>query len=268
MADTIRKIKRASIYKRRWRARRKAAALGIPVPAIPPRRVTRARRRQLKAARAKSEGRPPIPDPKPNSVRMRASRARKRSEAREAKRLARAAQKAAHWAIYSKTLVRSNKEKAAAAAQAVTVAAQTVARAATDAKATITASWCAPQINYAQAIAFVQREIVPAQPQAAQAYIASVQRECDAMSLNLNLATLRRDGIKDASTARATVYQEMLFNNGDLDEAVRAILQNRAERLLDGISGVRLALDAQMRLAQGSDVARAIVEVSKKLASG
>lgn len=224
-----RKIKRASVYKRRWRARRRAAALGIPVPAIPPRRVTRKRLKQLRAARLKSDGRPPILDPKPSSVRMRAFRARRRMQRAAVREIARLARKAALAAARAakglppagtpasrqKAYRERRRAKGLDPYKSPRKLAEVAAKAAAEARLydnrvpdDVIDQWFAPRMDAVTAITFVRQHVIPNQPEAAEKYIERIQEQCRRYALNLNRYTLKPDGIEHARHFRALVFMQ------------------------------------------------------------
>jgi len=220
------------------------------------RRVTRARFKQLKAARAKRtrNGRALVANPSKNTLRVRAYRARRRAEAAEAKRLAKKAAKHQYWLNYKAKhpVARVNKPKPSVVIDGKKFLIQ---------PATLEA-WYAPDLSYEEALAFVKAEIVPTQTEIAGKIVDAVQRGCYQTNLARNRFTLHRNGVANAQIQRALVYQqdaEVPF----VEAAGIAATRTKAD--LPTGNQLRLLLDeSQHSMGKGESILRAVLGVPYK----
>lgn len=194
------------------------------------RRVTRKRLAQLKRARAarKPIGTRWILNPRPETVRMRVYRAKKHNERLQAQEAARVAHKAALAAARAVAGLPPAKTQAEVQAayrrrrklkgldpyskrELVEQAIQKAAKAdryESRVHGDVINQWFAPRMDAATAVAFVQREIVPAVPAAAEKYIQGIREECRRFNFHVNRYTLRPNGIGYAQILRALVWQQ------------------------------------------------------------
>ena len=227
--------------------------------ALQRRRVTRARLRQLEAARANRthSGRALVENPNKNTLRMRAYRARRRAEAAEAKRLAKKAAKHQYWLNYKAKhpMARVNKPKPSVVIDGKKLLVPL----------TTLEAWYAPDLSYEEALAFVKAEIVPARTEFAGEIVDAVQRGCYRTNLARNRFTLHRNGVANAQIQRALVYQqdaEVPF----AEAAAIAATQTKAD--LPTGSQLRLLLgESQHSMGKGESILRDVLGVPYKESS-
>jgi len=220
------------------------------------RKVTLARQKQLKAARAKRTRNGPalVANPSKNTLRLRAYRARRRAEAAEAKRLLKRAAKHQYWLNYKAKHpnTRLNKPKPSVVIDGKKFLIP---------PATLE-TWYAPDLSYEEALAFVKAEIVPAQPETAGKIVDAVQRGCYQTNLARNRFTLHRNGVANAQIQRALVYQhdaEVPF----VEAAAIAATQTKAD--LPTGNQLRLLLgESQHSMGKGESILRDVLGAPHK----
>lgn len=194
------------------------------------RRVTRKRLAQLRNARKarKPIGTHWIPNPRPETVRMRQYRDKQRAQRRATQERAKIARKealAVARAAAGLPPARTQAEVQAAyrrrrklkgldpysKRELAEQAMKKVAEAAlyeNRVHGEIINQWFAPQIDLQTAIAFVAEKIIPSQPQAAEHYIQQIDEKCRKYALNRNRYTLTPDHMEYARQLRALVFMQ------------------------------------------------------------
>ena len=194
------------------------------------RRVTRKRLAQLRNARKarKPIGTHWIPNPRPETVRMRQYRDKQRAQRRATQERAKIARKAAlavaraaaglppaktqaeRQLAYKNRLKAqgripySKRELAEQAIRKATEAALYENRVSSD----VINTWFAPRMDTATALAYVRGYVIPSQPQAAERYIADVQEQCRRHILHVNRWTLASGGVENARVFRALTWMQ------------------------------------------------------------
>jgi hypothetical protein len=220
------------------------------------RKVTRARLKQLKAARAKRthSGRALVENPSKNTLRMRAFRARRRAEVAEAKRLAKKAAKHQYWLNYKvkhpNTRVNKPKPSVVIDGKKFLIPPATFE------------AWYAPDLSYEEALAFVKTAIVPAQTKIAGEIVDAVQRGCYQTNLARNRFTLHRNSVANAQIQRALVYQQ----DAEVPFAeAAAIAANQTKADLPTGNQLRLLLgESQHSMGKGESILRDVLGVPYK----
>jgi hypothetical protein len=176
-----------------------------------------------------------IANPKPETLRIRKWRERKRAdrkaaqeEAQEAARIAHKAALAAARAAKGLPPRKTQSEVQAAyrqrrkakgldlystreLAEQVTQKALEEANYENQVSGAVIDTWFAPAMDKDTALSYIREHIVPAQPQVAETYLERIQKQCRDHGLSVNRYTLKSDGVENAQMFRALTW---LQNNG------------------------------------------------------